>query len=66
MEVKNVVYMDKILEDLSINFDQTWYKLFSNNIMDNGTAKRVQRVYIEVVARDDKWQIIVVFTASFT
>ena len=63
LEVKNVVYMDEIPEDLIVNFDQTGinYVLVSSWTMEQEGSKCV-----EVVVKDDKWQITAVFAASFT
>ena len=63
LEVKNVVYMNEILKDLIINFDQTGinYVPVTSWTMEQEGAKCV-----EVVAKDDKWQITAVFARSFT
>jgi len=63
LEIKNVVCMDEIPKDLIINFDQTGinYVPLTSWMMEQEGAKRV-----EIVAKDDKWQITAVFAASFT
>ena len=55
--------MDEIPKDLIINFDQTGinYVPVTSWTMEQESLKRV-----EVVAKDDKWQIFAVFVASFT
>ena len=56
-KIKNVVYMDEIPEDLVINFDHTGinYVPVTSWTMEQEVAKCV-----EVVAKDDKWQITAV------
>ena len=63
LEVKNVVYMDEIPEDLIVNFDQTGINYV---LVSSWTMKQEGSKCVEVVAKDDKWQITAVFAASFT
>ena len=61
LEIKSIVNMDAIPAELVINFDQTAlnHVPISHWTMDEEGAKRV-----EVVAKDDKRQITVVFAGS--
>lgn len=60
-EIKQVIKMDEIPADLIINFDRTGLNLVpvSQWTMDIGGAKRV-----EVVAKEDKWQLTAVLGGS--
>ena len=55
--------MDKIPEDLIINFDQTGIKYVP---VTSWTMEQEGSKCVEVVAKDDKQQITAVFAASFT
>lgn len=63
LDVKNVITMDEIPVELIINFDQTAlnYVPATSWTMEKEGTKRV-----EVVAKDDKWQITAVFGGSMS
>ena len=61
MDIKAIVTMEEIPNDLVVNWDQTAIKYIplSNWTMDKEGSKRV-----EVIGIDDKHQIIATFAAS--
>ena len=54
--------MDEIPKDLG-NFDQTGINYVP---VTSWTMEQEGSKHVEVVAKDDKWQITVIFAASFT